>query len=177
MLITIDPNKKVLLDADVIIHFFKGDKLSILHTIFPNNKLYILDFVFNEVLKGTLRIQFENLLRFKYLFELEFEKDPKVRAEYARLKKIFGSGESACMAYCRYNNDVLASSNLNDIKKYCTENSIQYITTMDFIYQAYITNVLTESDCDYFIFNVKSKGSKLPFNKIKDYISALKPGI
>ncbi len=172
MPITIDPNKKILLDADVIIHFFKGDKLSILHKIFPN-KLYILDFVFNEILKGTLRIQVENLLRFKYVFELEFENDSRVRAEYARLKKFFGSGESACMAYCRYNNDVLASSNLKDISKYCNENNIQYLTTMDFIYQAYSTGVLSETDCDYFIFNVKSKGSKLPYTTIKDYLLSI----
>jgi len=48
MTLQIDPKKKIIVDADVIIHFIRGDHLSILHTIFPN-KLYILDYVFKEV--------------------------------------------------------------------------------------------------------------------------------
>lgn len=92
-----------------------------------------------------------------------------VLKEFAFLKKRFGIGESACMAYCKYNKDVLASSNLKDIKTYCKNNKIQYLTTMDFINSAYEQKMLDESECDYFIYNVKSKGSILPCNTIKEY--------
>jgi hypothetical protein len=53
MAIAIDPKKKILLDADVIIHFIKGEQIGMLHTTFPN-KLYLLDIVFNEVFKGSI---------------------------------------------------------------------------------------------------------------------------
>lgn len=171
MAITIDPKKKILLDADVIIHFIKGEQIGILHTIFPN-KLFLLDIVLSEVFKGSIRIQVENLLNFKFVQEITFKTDFIVLAEYARLKKQYGSGESACMAYCKYHRDILASSNLKDIKAYCEENNIQYLTTMDFIHQAYVKEILNEGDCDYFIYNVKIKGSKLPCNTIKEFISS-----
>jgi len=98
-----------------------------------------------------------------------------VLAEYARLKKLLlGPGESACLAYCKFHGDAIASSNLKDIKAYCLENNIQYLTTMDFVYEAYSKELLTEADCDFFIYNVKSKGSKLPCDTIKEYISSMK---
>ncbi len=173
MSLKIDPTKKIILDADVIIHFIKGDQLSILHTIFLNN-LYILDFVFKEVFIGSLRIQIENMIRFGFVKELEFNGDIDVVREFAQLKRRYGLGESACMAYCRYNNDVLASSNLRDIKTYCQDHNIQYLTTMDFLYEAFCKNILNETACDIFISNVLSKGSKLPFNSMRDYLLSLR---
>ena len=43
-----NPDKKILLDADVISHFIKGDLLETLPRIFPN-KLLILDIVKKEI--------------------------------------------------------------------------------------------------------------------------------
>ena len=169
MTISVDPSKKILLDTDVIIHFIKGEQTGILHKIFPN-KLYILDIVFEEAFKGITRPIIENLIRSGAIHELSFSNDMRVIKEYAQLKKVYGSGESACMAYCKFNKDVLASSNLRDIKSYCVENSIQYLTTMDFILQAYQLKLLDETECDYFIYNVLSRGSKLPCKNIQEYI-------
>lgn len=168
---TVDPDKKIILDADVVIHFIKNGQIGLLHQIFPN-KLYMLDIVFNEVFVGAIRTQVENLFKFKFIFELDFENDIIIMQEYARLKKKFGSGESACMAYCKYFKDVIASSNLKDIKSYCEENNIQFLTTMDFLVEAYSLKLLSESECDQFIYNVKSKGSKLPCNSIKEFLSS-----
>ena len=169
MTLKIDPHKKIIIDADVIIHFIRGDKLGILHTIFPND-LYILDYVFNEVFVGSLRTQVENMIRFGFIKELEFDEEINVVREFAKLKRKYGVGESACMAYCRYNKDVLASSNLSDIKAYCQEHGIQYLTTMDFLYEAFCKNLLTEAECDAFITKVLSKGSKLPFTTMRNYL-------
>ena len=164
----IDKKKKIILDADVIIHFFKAGHLGLLTQIYPN-KLYLVKDVLTEIFKGELRNQIENSIRMKFIEELDFSSDIKVISEYAKLKKIYGPGESACMAYCKFNNDVLASSNLKDIKEYCKENNIQYLTTMDFLNTAYERNLLSESDCDYFIYNVKSKGSILPVDSIQEF--------
>lgn len=169
MAIKIDPSKKILLDADVIIHFIKGGHIGVLHTIFPN-KLYLLDLVFDEVFKGALRTQVENLFQYKMIFDLTFSNDMPILKEYARLKKTYGSGESACMAYCKFHQDVLASSNLKDIKHYCEENGIQYLTTMDFLAEAYQRGILSEAESDLFIYNVKLQGSKLPCNTIKEFL-------
>lgn len=167
--IVIDQSKIILLDADVIIHFIRGDRLAILTEIFPN-KYGILDFVFNEVFKGNLRIQVENLLRYKRIFEVPFDDSPEVTKEFAILKKRYGLGESACMAYCKFHKEVFASSNLSDIKPYCKANGIQYITTMDLLAEAFTKGMLSERECDNFITMVKSKGSKLPVNSIQEFL-------
>ncbi len=172
MRIRIDEHKKIIIDADVIIHFSKANQLGILHTIFPN-PIYILNFVFNEVFIGNLKIQVENMIRFGFLQELEFNNDITVLREFALLKRKYGIGESACMAYCRYHNDVLASSNLKDIKKYCEQHKIQYLTTMDFLLAAYEKGLLSEPACDQFIKDVRSKGSKLPASNLRKYLESL----
>jgi len=165
---SIEKNKKIILDADVIIHFFKAGHLGLLTQIYPN-KLYLVKDVLTEVFKGELRIQIENSLRMKLIEELDFSTDMKVLSEYAKLKRLYGPGESACMAYCKFNNDVLASSNLKDIKEYCIKNNIQYLTTLDFLNTAYEKELLNEADCNYFIYNVKSQGSKLPVDSIEEF--------
>ncbi len=74
------------------------------------------------------------------------------------------------MVYCRDNNDVLGSSNLKDIKEYCSKNQITYLTTIDFLYYAFIRKKMTKAEVDAFISDVLAKGSKLPLVDIEKYI-------
>jgi rRNA-processing protein FCF1 len=166
----IDPKKKIILDADVIIHFVKGGLIGTLPNILPN-KMYVPDVVYQESLSRQYQTEINNLFRFKFVHELEIKSDLKVFAEYNRLKKLFGKGESACMAYCRYNDDVIGSSNLRDITNYCDEHGIVFLTTMDFLEIAFQEGKLTEAECDEFIYNVKLKKSKLPCNTIAEYLA------
>ena len=92
------------------------------------------------------------------------------RLEYTRLISTLGRGESACMVYCRDNNDVLGSSNLRDIKEYCEKNQITYLTTIDFLYYAYVRKKMTAKECQHFISDVNSKGSRLPVVDIMTYV-------
>ena len=170
----IDSKKHIVLDADVIIHFCKGALLGKLPSIFPN-KLLIPDIVYKETLSKKHKTEVSNLLNFKLAKELEIKADLKIFMEYKRLVKSgLGKGESACMAYCKFNKDVIGSSNLKDIKQYCTDNNIEYLTTLDFINAAFEKGILDEGECDYFIYNVTSKGIKLPFDTIKKFRESLK---
>ena len=163
-------NKIILLDADVVIHFIKGGQLLVLPTIFPND-LYMLDVVFDELKKRrSLRKYYENLFSFGLIKSISFGSDIRIIQEYARLKKRFGHGESACMAYCKFKPNILASSNVRDIKAYCEENNIEYLTTLDFILEAKNKEILSEADCDYFIDQIFLKGSFLSHRTIQDYI-------
>lgn len=91
--------------------------------------------------------------------------------EYAKLNRLRGKGESACMAYCKYNHDVLGSSNLRDIADYCKENGITYLTTIDFLYFAIKKKVMSIAEAKQFISDVLSKGSKLPDIDIEKFVS------
>lgn len=44
---------KIVLDADVIIHFIKADCFSLLPDIFPEYEYIILDVVYNEISKNS----------------------------------------------------------------------------------------------------------------------------
>lgn len=168
----IDPNKKIILDADVVIHFLRGGQIGILHKIFPN-KLYMPDVVFEETFFGKDKVAVNNLFNFGFVRSLEIKSDKRIFLEYIRLKVKYGKGESACMAYCRYNKDVIGSSNLRDILSYCDENGIEYLTTLDFLAEAYKNKILTEVECDHFIYLADAKG-KIPFRSIVNYIASLK---
>lgn len=167
----IDPNKKIILDADVVIHFLRGNQIGILHQIFPN-KLYMPDVVFEETFYGKDKVAVENLFRFGFVKPLEITADKQILREYYHLKNKFGKGESACMAYCRFNNDVIGSSNLKDILDYCNENNIEYLTTLDFIAEAFRKEILTEQECDYFLYLADPAG-KIPYKSIVKYISSI----
>lgn len=165
---------KIVLDADVIIHFVKAGQLSLLLNIFPEYHYLILDVVYDEVTSNrSMKIQIDNTL---FVFSsrisnIKFNPKGESRLEYARLrsKLLLGRGESACMVYCRDNKDVLGSSNLKDIKDYCSRNQITYLTTLDFLYYAFIRKKMTKREVDSFISDVVSKGSKLPDIDIEHY--------
>ena len=166
--------KLILLDADVISHFISGGQFGLLPTIFKNRKV-LLDVVANE-LRASRKFKtfIDNVIGTGFIREINFQGNKQVIMEYARLIKTFGNGESACMAYCRFNKDILASSNLKDITIYCEENEITYLTTMDFLAQALNENQLTEQECNDFIRNVKAVGSKLPVHTIAEYLKNFK---
>ena len=166
---------KIILDADVIIHFIKGDMFVLLLNIFPEYEYIILDVVYDEVtVKKICKTQIDNTLQFfgHRFSKIKFEPKGESRLEYAKLKDtlLLGKGESACMVFCRDNKDVLGSSNLKDITEYCKQNQITYLTTLDFLYYAFLRKKITEEECHLFMKVVNEKGSRLPIVDIKTYI-------
>ena len=112
---------KIVLDADVIIHFAKGGLLSLLPRIFPEYEYIVLDIVYKEVKQPILN-QLNNQIKFlQNIREVTFGDTIEQKREFARLTDVMGlgRGESACMVFCRYNHDVIGSSNLRDIVGYC----------------------------------------------------------
>ncbi|MDE6513176.1 MAG: hypothetical protein K2L05_03205 [Muribaculaceae bacterium] len=164
---------KIVLDADVIIHFIKGERFVQLLDIFPEYEYLILDVVYNEVtVSRTSKTQIDNTLNFmkRRISQVKFDPKGESRLEYAKLISTLGRGESACMVYCRDNHNVLGSSNLKDIKDYCQRNRITYLTTLDFLYHAFIRGKMTAAECNRFIIDVNSKRSKLPVVDITTYV-------
>ncbi len=109
---------------------------------------------------------------------MNFPLNPKFLLEYAELIKKFGEGEAACMAVARYDNDIIASNNLRDIKAYCKVHQISYLTTMDILYIAYKKGIMTEANVDEFIYyNVSGANpSRIPFLSLAKFIAS-KPAI
>lgn len=159
---------KVVLDADVLIHFAKAGRLSMLPEILPEYDHVVLNVVYDEI--KTLQDQLDRQIHFLKNIALEhFDPKGEMLSEYATLRQSFGKGESACMAYCRYTHNVIGSSNLKDIKDYCFRQRIAYLTTLDFLYYAFARGKMSAEDCSQFIVDVTSKGSKLPMVDIKEY--------
>lgn len=162
---------KIVLDADVIIHFIEAGNFSLLPDIFPEYEYIVLDVVYNEVSKNNKTKKFiDNYLHhFPKLKQETFAPKGESIKEYFSLQRVLGKGESACMVYCRDNKDVLGSSNLRDIKDYCSKNCITYLTTLDFLYYAYCRKKMTQQECTEFIQAVNDAGSRLPIIDITLY--------
>ncbi len=164
--------KDILIDADVVSHFISGGQILILNKIFPN-RILILDNVYNELKRLTSRArEVDNLIHFKILHKIPFPtSNAEMFKEYLHIKKVMfkGDGESACLAYVRYYDDIIGSSNLSDVKRYCDFHTIELLTTMDFLCKAKRKGLLTDQQCDDFIGNVLKAGSKLPVNKMSKY--------
>lgn len=160
---------KIVLDADVIIHFSKAGRLSILPDILPEYDYIVLDYVRDE-LRGDAKEQMDKMEAWmKKIKTIPFVPHGEMMREYILLNETKGKGESACMAYCRFTNNVIGSSNLKDIKDYCILNKIAYLTTTDFLYYAYTRKILTKKDCEDFVSAVLTKGSRIPKIDITTY--------
>lgn len=160
--------KSVLIDTDVLIHLNKAGRLSLLKELFPG-RVYILDFVVEE-LKSMSGSQIDMMLKLGIVKEMAFPDSEEILKEYGLLRRTKGKGESACMAICRYQKDILASSNLRDIKSYCEEHRIEYITTMDILAIAYKKNKLSLIEVDQCVWQITSNGSKLPYDSLQPFL-------
>ncbi len=164
---------KIVIDADVIIHFMKGESLHLLPKTFPNYQFVILDALLNKELRNnaSTRKYLDNFFQFfpDAITEVKWNPNYEMMKEFGELNKRYGLGESMSMVYCKFNNDVIASSNITEITDYCNANNIQYITTMDFILQALKIGLMTETECDFFLTTVIAKVCTLPFTKISKY--------
>ena len=153
---------KIILDADVIIHFYKGGCLTLLPKILPAYQYIVLSHVYQEI-KGDLKNQLSNQINLlKNIQLVEFAPKGDMLREYSLLLRERGKGESACMVYCKYNHDVLGSSNLKDITDYCQANDIVYLTTIDFLYFAIKRNLMSIDEAHAFVRQVQTNDSHLP---------------
>ena len=153
---------KIILDADVIIHFYKGGCLTLLPKILPAYQYIVLSHVYQEI-KGDLKNQLSNQINLlKNIQLVEFAPKGDMLREYSLLLRERGKGESACMVYCKYNHDVLGSSNLKDITDYCQANDIVYLTTIDFLYFAIKGNLMSIDEAHAFVRKVQANDSHLP---------------
>lgn len=165
---------KIVLDADVIHHFVKGGRLSLLPKIFPEFSFIVLDIVKKELPDLILSSLEKQITQEKNISEEVFGKTPAEKKEYFRLTDSndlhLGKGESACMVYCKFHNDVVGSSNTKDITKYCNENNITFLTTNDFLFYAIKRGLLTKNEAEEFIKKVRSLGSMPPIVDFDNYI-------
>ncbi len=162
----------ILIDADVVSHFIKGKEIYALNSIFEY-EIIVLDKVYNELKDNRNWInQIDNLIQQGVLRIEPFpENNAEIKKEYFHIKKLMlkGEGESACLAYVRYTKNIIASSNLKDIRHYCDMHNIEYLTTMDFLCYALKRGVFTIERCNLFISNVLAKKGKLPVKRMEDY--------
>ena len=164
---------QIVLDADVIIHFSEGGCLQLLPKALPNCSFVVLSVVRNE-LRSDTKNELDNHIRFlKNISLIEYNPIGEERREFARLMSssglCLGKGESACMTYARFHHNVVGSSNLKDIRDYCAEFGIAYLTTWDFLYYAFKAGLMTKEEIGEFVRKVRAAGSILPEMDIETY--------
>ena len=165
---------KLVLDADVIIHFAKAGRLHELPLILPEFQFLLLDVVKQELSVMILSMLNQMITKDNTLVEERFGASHGEILEFARLTSTdglgLGRGESACMVYCLYHHDVLGSSNLRDIHDYCDKKGITYLTTTDFLYYAIKRGLMTKQEVDAFVKQVIDGGSRLPSVDFDTYV-------
>lgn len=165
--------KVIIIDTDVVSHFMYAGEILYLTRIFKT-PIKIIEQVYAELQRFPSKKQeIENLISFKLIEVIPFPHDNEdVRKEYFHIKKLMfkGDGESACLAVVRYSKNIIASSNLKDIKSYCQLHNLEYLTTMDFLCKALSTGLFTLERCDKFIKAVLAKKNKLPVEQMADHL-------
>ena len=159
-----DSRVLVLIDADVLIHFFHAEKITLLNELF-SERLRVLDIVMDELKANWyIRSNLELIIRLSGIEELAFPTN-KLVAEYSKLKKeIGGAGESACLVYCKNYHQIIASSNTTDTLAFCDKHSIAYLTTLDIFTIAQKKELISEEEVNRLIKRILSKGSHLCCN-------------
>lgn len=66
------PTVKILIDADVLIHLFKADRITLLNELYPK-RVFMLDVVLSELKENrTIRTNIDGILLFSGIQEIQF---------------------------------------------------------------------------------------------------------
>ncbi|HEY5593432.1 MAG TPA: hypothetical protein VIK55_20755 [Paludibacter sp.] len=159
-----NPNKKILLDADVISHFIATGNIHTLFDILEPYPAVILDKVYAEISKLPKRKQLLDIwVDGTNLTIIPFPGDnEEINKEYADLKRrwrLIGNGERACMAVARHTNDIIASSNFKDIEPFCNLHDIEFLGTIDLLSIALKKGILSVEECNDFIVDARRENN------------------
>ncbi len=168
------PAVLILIDADVLIHLFKAEKVSLLNELFPK-RLRMLDIVLNELRNNrTIRNNVDSIFLFSGITEIPLPttSNPELLREYVSLSKtIKGDGERATLLYCKYYRHIIASSNTKDIIPFSKEHSIAYLTTLDIFAIAIKRGLLTNAIVNACILKITHNNESYLMSKtIEDYL-------
>ncbi|WP_316801410.1 hypothetical protein [Pedobacter frigidisoli] len=165
-------SRLILADADILSHFMVSGNTLFLPKIFKNKKI-VLTIVADEIRRHPkFRDHINMLIQSGNLSEIAMPNTLEIVREFATLKKSGkGAGESACMAVARFDKNIIASNNFRDIKPYCELHGISYLSTMDFLYEAYCSKVMTLSDIDYMIYELITMKipARIPSTCLEEY--------
>ena len=140
----------------------------------PDYEFIVLDIVRNEIPQILLSTLDNQIKRIGNIKVLKFGNTGCEIREFARLTSssgpALGRGESACMVYCRYHNDVVGSSNIKDVTDYCNEYGIAFLTTTDFLFYGIKNGLMSIESATEFIKKVRELGSYPPIVDFSTYV-------
>lgn len=164
-------SKKVLIlvDADVLIHFFKADRISLLNSLYKG-RLRMLDIVLDELRDNrTINGSLDMIFKFSGIEEIAFPTSELLQ-EYVSLESsIDGKGERATLVYCKHNQSIIASSNTRDISNYCNNNQMPFLTTLDILCVAVDRGEINDQEANTIIKDIIKKSSYLCCDTIQKH--------
>ena len=165
----------IMIDADVLIHLFKAEKITLLNTLFPK-RLRMLDVVLNELRNNrTIRTSLDGIFRFSGIIEIPMPttSHPELLREYISLAStIKGDGERATLVYCKYHKHIIASSNTKDIVPFCSTHAMAYLTTLDILAIAIQKGIMTTQEANNCMLKITHNDeSYLICRTIEEYLT------
>ncbi len=178
--LSIDP--PLVLDADLLSCFLHTNRLALLATLYP--QAIILDVVRSEINKvPSLRSALAQVTQSGWFSLISLDVPSDEATEYAsltrkrRLPSPLGHGEAAVMAWVRYNGGTVGSNNLRDVRAYCQDNTLRFMTIRAIVADAVINReLLSMADAESFWAAMLTKKRRLPCQTAQDAIDYYSTG-
>lgn len=179
-MLSIDP--PLVLDADLLSCFLHTNHLALLGKLYP--QAVILDVVRQEINKvPSLKAALAQVTKSGW-FSLRSVNVPSDEAvEYVsltrkrRVPSPLGHGEAAVMAWVRFNGGTVGSNNLKDVRAYCQNNNLRFVTIRAIIADAVLNReVLSIEDAESFWATMLTKKRRLPCQTAQEAIDYYSTG-
>lgn len=174
---------KLIFDNDCISAFLWVNAESVLNSLY-SGRIIIPQHVYNELSHpGIIHLkkklddmvsQGHAQIRLLTINSKEEEIYLKLTSNTGQGNKIIGKGEAACLAIAQYNNFIVASNNLKDVKEYVELHNLKHTTTADIILEAYRNNYLRLENAESTWSAMIAKGRKIGATSFTNYLNKLK---
>lgn len=172
----------LVLDADLLSCFLHTNHLALLGKLYP--QAVILDVVRSEIDKvPSLRSALGQVTDSGWFSLTSIDVPSDEATEYAsltrkkRLPSPLGHSEAAVMAWVRYNGGTVGSNNLRDVRTYCQNNNLRFMTIRAVVADAVLNREsLSMVDAESFWAAMLTKGRRLPCQTAQEAVDYYSTG-
>lgn len=171
--------EKMFFDTDCFSSFLWVGREDII-LIKYKGRIVIPQYVYEEFCRpgvNQLRVKVDNMLAAKLLLRMDIifgSEEAKLFRELTKMPRnghtVIGKGEASALVLAKFNEGILASNNLRDVKKYTHEFNLKLITTADILIDAFTDLYIDETEANKIWTDMLKKQRKLPAASFSEYL-------
>lgn len=170
----------IFFDTDCLSSFLGAEREDILTRLYVG-RIFVPEAVYDELSNPVVRhlakriecLEWEDRLEIKRIYPgtPEYKLYSSLAIPPTENRILIGKGEASAIALAKFNNGIVASNNLRDVKAFIDEYSLGHLTTGMILAEAFGKNLISEDEGNRIWAEMMRRRLRLPWSSFSEYLT------